>query len=378
MFLQFEYSKELQFLAYLVPVIMGIQLSIFFYIQYKKLKNEGLPLNIILLAFGSFLFFIVIGPLFIQIARNFILDKIIYEIVYRIGWVFSLFSTIAFSIFIIHKEFSLVINLKVAKTLLIFNFIPLLCVLILPSVLSPIFIGSIFFSVLNGLYIIRFQLILIQKSIGGIRRKIKFFFIGALVSLTALVFATIVGLRVLTSIINEIVYFIGVLNLMVGFFIIYLSVYNFPPFYEFEWRENLIKLLIINPKNYETLYLMDLVQKHQDHRYAEDANRIFSKGVSGIEKVITLITNTKTERINKIQQDDFLIIFEYANAPVALIYILIVKKDLTSSKHLLKIIQTRFELLYKEILLNLESIKGDQKEIFFGFNDIMKVILEGG
>lgn len=377
MFAQIEYGKELQFLAYLVPVIMGIQLTIYFYTQYKKLRDEDLPLNIILLAFGSFILFMVIGALFIQIARNFIVNETIYEIVYRIGWILTFFSTISFSRFIILEEFTLIINLKVAKTLVILNFIPIFCVFILPSLQSPIFIGSIFFVVLNGLYIIRFQIILIQKSIGRIRTKIRFFFIGALISLIALVFATIVGLRFLPPIINEIVYFTGVLNLFIGFLIIYFSVYNFPPFYEFEWRENLIKLFIFNPKDFKSLYHLDLVQNSHTSNYAENIDRLFSKGISGIEKLITTITNTKTERIDKIQQDDFLIMFEYGNVPISLIYVLIVKKDLISSKHLLKIIRIRFESFFKEILLNLDNIEEDQEKIFISFNNIMENILRG-
>ncbi|MBY9014295.1 MAG: hypothetical protein KGD68_01250 [Candidatus Lokiarchaeota archaeon] len=377
MFVQIEYGKELQFLAYLVPVIMGIQLSIYFYTHYKKLKDEDLPLNIILLAFGSFILFIVIGPLFIQIARNFIVNESVYEIVYRIGWALTFFSTIVFSRFIILKEFSLIINLKVAKTLLILNCIPVFCVFILPSLQSPIFIGSIFFVVLNGLYIIRFQIILIQKSIGRVRAKIRFFLFGALISLVALVFATIVGLRVLPPIINEIMYFIGVLDLFIGFLIIYFSVYNFPPLYEFEWRDNLIKLFIFNPNNFKTLYHLDLVQNSHSNNYSENIDRIFSKGISGIEKIIALITNTKTERINKIQQEDFLIMFEYGNTPFSLIYALIVKKDLNSSKHLLKIVRIQFESFFKEIILNLDNIEEDQESIFTSFNDMMEEILQG-
>ncbi len=373
MLVQIEYGKELQFLAYLVPVIMGIQLTIYFYTQYKKLEDEDLPLNIILLAFGSFILFIVSGPLFIQIARNFIMNGLIFEIVYRIGWALAFFSTITFSRFIIRKEFSLIINIKVAKTLMMLNCIPILCVFILPSLLSPIFIGSILFVVFNGLYIIRFQIILIQKSIGKIRVKIKFFLIGTLISLVALVFASIVGLRVLLPIINEIVYFTGVLVLFIGFLIMYFSVYNFPPFYEFEWRENLIKLFIINSNDYKTLYHLDLVQ----NSHSENIDRIFSKGISGIEKIITLITDTKTERINKIQQDDFLIIFEHGKVPLPLFYVLIVKKDLISSKHLLRIVRIRFESLFKEILLNLDDIKEDQEKIFINFNTIMEEILQG-
>ena len=377
MLVQIEYGKELQFLAYLVPVIMGVQLTVYFYTQYKKLEDEDLPLNIILLAFGSFILFIVTGPLFIQIARNFIMNKSIYEIVYRIGWVLAFLSTISFSRFIIREEFSLIINLKVAKTLLILNFIPIFCVFISPSLLSPIFIGSIFFVVLNGLYIIRFQIILIQKSIGKIRTKIRFFLIGALISLVALVFATIVGLRVLPLIINEIVYFTGVLVLFIGFLIMYFSVYNFPPFYEFEWRENLIKLFIFNSNDFKTLYLLDLVQNSRSNNHSENINEIFSKGISGIEKIITLITDTKTERINKIQQDDFLIMFEYGNVPLSLIYVFIVKKDLISSKHLLKIVRIRFESFFKEILLNLDNIDEDQEKLFNNFNNIMEKILQG-
>jgi hypothetical protein len=375
MFLQIEYGKELQFLAYLVPVIMGIQLTLYFYFQYKKLEDEDLPLNIILLAFGYFVLFIVIGPLFIQIARNFLENEQYFEIVYRIGWVLTFLSTIAFSRFIILKEFSFIINTKVAKILMILNCIPILCVFVSPSIPSPIFIGSIFFVVLNGLYIIRFQIILIQKSIGRIRTNVTFFFIGAMFSLIALIFASMVGFRVLPPITNEIVYYIGILILLIGFLIIYFSVYNFPPFYEFEWRENLIRLYIFDSNNFKTLFHMNLV--HESHLNTKNIDRIFSKGISGIEIIINLITGSKTEKINKIQQDDFIIIFEYGNEPLTLIYVLIVKNDLVSSKHILKTIRVKFESFFKEILMNIEDIEKDQQTIFVSFENIMENILRG-
>lgn len=374
MFMQTEYGKELQFLAYLVPVIMGIQLTIYFYYQYKKLEDEQLPLNRVLLAFGSFILFIVFGPLFIQIARNFIVDESIHEIVYRTGWALAFFSTIAFSSYIIREEFSLIINVKFAKALLMLNFIPIFCLFFLPSLRSPIFIGSIFFVAVNGLYIIRFQVILIQKSVGKVRRKIQFFLIGAIISLFALVFAILVGLQILPPIINEVVYFTGVIDLFIGFLIMYFSVYNFPPFYEFEWRENLIKLFIINHENYKTLYSSDIVQ--DPHFKSENIDRIFSKGISGIEKIITLITNSKTEKINKIQQDDYLIIFEYGLNPSSLIYIFIVRKDLFSSIHLLRSVKMHFESFFREILLNLDDLDEVQEKIFLSFDELMDKILQ--
>jgi hypothetical protein len=373
MLIQIQYNKELQFLAYLVPVIMGIQLALYFFYQYKKLEDKDLPLNKILLAFGSFIIFIVFGPLLIQIARNFILNGDIYEIVYRIGWILAFSSTIAFSMFIINKDFSLIINLKVARTLLVLNFIPIILTLMLPSLKSPLFIISILLVVLNGLYIIRFQIILIQKSVGQIKKKVRLFLIGALISFVALIFAILVGLQLFSPSINQIVYFMGIIDLFIGFVTIYFSVYNFPPFYEFEWRDNLLKLFIIDGQNFRTLYYLDLIQNSYDV-----PDKIFPRGISGIEKIISLITDTKAEKINKIQQDENLIKFEYGLNPSSLVYMLMVKKDLISSNHLLRLIRKQFESFYKDILTNLDELNEDQNQLFLSFNIIMDNILQKG
>lgn len=381
MLIQIEIGKELQFLAYLTPVIMGIQLAFYFFFQYRKIKDINLPLNRVLLAFGSFIFFIVLGPLFIQISRNFIEKGLLYEVVSRIGWGLSFFSTIMVSLFIIKKEFSIVINLKVVKILMVLNIIPVLLVFLVPSTSSPIFIVSIIFVVLNGLNIIRFQLILINRSTSSIKKKFKLFLIGAMVSFAALFFATLVGLGVLPSIINEIVYFTGVSILLIGFIIMSFSIYNFPPFYEFEWRENFIKLLIVNQRNYSCLYNYNFVQKfdknkklNKNHSYNSDA--LFSRGIIGIESIITIITGIRNEKINKIKKDNVHIFLEYGTNPSYITYILVVKKDLISSHHFLKSIRIEFEAFFEEILLNLDSLKEEQERLFGSFNTIMNRILQ--
>ena len=381
MLIQIEIGKELQFLAYLTPVIMGFQLAFYFFFQYRKIKDINLPLNRVLLAFGSFILFIVLGPLFIQISRNFIEKGLLYEVVSRIGWGLSFFSTIMVSLFIIKKEFSIIINLKVVKILMVLNIIPVLLVFLVPSTSSPIFIVSIIFVVLNGLNIIRFQLILINRSTSSIKKKFKLFFIGAMVSFAALFFATLVGLGVLPSIINEIVYFTGVSILLIGFIIMSFSIYNFPPFYEFEWRENFIKLLIVNQRNYSCLYNYNFVQKfdknkklNQNHSHNSDA--LFSRGIIGIESIITIITGIRNEKINKIKKDNILIFLEYGTNPSYITYVLVVKKDLISSQHFLKTIRIQFESFFEEILLNLDSLKEEQERLFGSFNIIMNRILQ--
>jgi len=381
MLTQIEIVKELQFLAYLIPVTMGIQLAFYFFHQYRKIQDVHLPLNRVLLAFGSFILFIVIGPLFIQIARNFIKNGFIYEIISRIGWSLAFVSTIMVSVFIIKKEFSMIINLKTAKILMILNLISVIVVFLIPSTRSPILTVCIFFVVLNGLYIIRFQLILINRSIGNIKKKFILFFIGAMISFIALIFAILVGLRSLPPIINEIIYFTGVGVLFIGFIIMYFSIYNFPPFYEFEWRENLFKLYIINQRDYSLLYHYNFIQEFEKNQetyqnLSNNRDLIFSRGIIGIESIITIITGIKNEKINKIKHGDYHIFLEYGANPSNITYVLVVKKDLISAHHLLKIIRTQFEVFYKEILLNLDNLKQEQKQLFESFEIIINRILQ--
>ncbi len=381
MFSQIEVSKELQFIAYLIPVIIGFQLAIYFFYQYQKIRDINLPLNRILLAFGSFILFIILGPLFVQISRNFIENGILYELISRVGWFLVFFSTTSVSFFIITPEFSTVINIKIAKILMVLNFIPMVILFLVPSLLSPLFISSIFFVVLNGLYIIRFQIILIRKSVGSIKKKFKLFLFGAIISLFALFFAALVGLGILSPIINEIIYYTGICELLIGFIIISLSVHNFPPFYEFEWRNNLLKLFIINQQNKNCLYNYDFIEKFEKkskkiQNLPNNFDRLFSKGILGIDTIITTITGTKDKRINKIEKGDFHIFLEYGTQPSSITFILVVKIDLISTHHLLKSIKSRFESFFKEILLNLDNLNEEHILLFRSFDTIMNHILQ--
>ncbi len=377
--------KELQFLFYLIPVTIGFELVLYFYYQYFKIRDVKLKLNRVLLAFGTFCLFIVIGPLWIQISRNFLEeDTQLYEIISRIGWGFAFLSTIGFSSFIIKKEFSQIININYVKIITILNLIPLIVLIFTPSTRNPVFLVSIIFVVLNGINIIRFQIILIKRSVGKIKRKFQFFLMGALVSFPALGFAILVGIGILPPIINEIVYFTGVAILLLGFIIITFSVYEFPPFYEFEWRENLLKLFIINQKTRENMYYHDFTDEFVPEDIVidsfeeisqDDRTKLYSGGILGIESIITKITNTKEEKINKIEQKDSVILLAYSSVIPYITYALIIRKDLLSLGHLLDSIKRQFEAFYREILLNLENLKGDEQLLFKSFDVILRGIL---
>jgi len=207
---------------------------------------------------------------------------------------------------------------------------------------------------------------------------------GALVSFPALGFAIVVGIGVLPPIINEIVYFTGITILLLGFIIISFSVYDFPPFYEFEWRKNIIQLFIINQKTGEHIYFRDFTNilkegyketDSNDELTPDDRAKLYSGGIIGIESVITQITNTKDERIIKIEQKDSVILLIYSTVIPYITYALIIRKDLLSLGHLLDSIKQQFEAFYREILLNLENLKGDQQLLFKSFDVILRGIL---
>lgn len=374
---------EVQFLFYLGPVILGIQLTFYFFYQYYRFRDLNLRLNRILLAYGLFTLLIVLGALFIQIARNFIVDPNMELQISRIGWGLAFSSPIGISVFMIFtKELKKIINPKIVIILLILNISSIIIVFLAPSQRSPIFYVGIGFVILNGLNVFRFQILLIKRSVGKIKKKFVQFLIGMIIALISIFFAIMVGLGVLPPGINEIVYFIGVAFLFSGLLILFISAYDFPEFYELEWRDNLSKLFILS--NNECLYYSDLSKFIKnintfDNRYdtskLNSHDKLFSNSLVGIEKVISTITGSKKDKINKIRQEDSYILLEYGKNQ-ELIYALFVKKDLGSIQHLLSSIKDRFESFYGEILQNLENLKGNKELLFGSFDSILYKVLK--
>ncbi len=382
LFSQIEPTQELQFIFYLIPVCLGTQLAFYFYYQFYKIQDVHLKLNRILLSFGTFTLLIVFGALFLNITRNFVVSPLLTSIFTKMGWSSALLSPIGFLSFIIIKEFSPVMNLKLVKILMGLSIIPVIIVIILPSPRSPFFFGSLVFTFLSAYYLLGFQVKLIKRSVGTIKTKFKQFFLGELISLAAIGFAIAVGLGLPPGV-NEIIYYMGVTVLATGFLILFLCAYEFPAFYEFEWKDNLLKLFIIDQKDNSFLYHCNLTEllKQKDVKpdsppSQSDGDKILSGGLAGIETIISAITNTAKDKIDTIEQENSFILLEYGTAPTEVTYALLVKKDLRSLHHLLKTIKNQFELLFKEVLLNLDQVKTSKQELFGSFDTIINIITE--
>ena len=104
---------------------------------------------------------------------------------------------------------------------------------------------------------------------------------------------------------------------------------------------------------------------------------MFSRGITGIEKITTYFLKSKEEKIIKIKQGDTFILLEYGDHPISNItYGLLVRKDMYSLRYFLEKVKDQFQSKYKYLLSNLELIEGNEEKFFLNFNNNIKTILK--
>jgi hypothetical protein len=249
---------------------------------------------------------------------------------------------------------------------MIISGIPVLIVALTPQLNVFLIISSVFLLLLNGYYAFLFQIKLIKKVVGQIKNRMKMFLVGEIISFSASFFALLVGLEILNESISMIFYIIGIVILVFGFSIIFVFSINFPPFYEFEWPENLLQFYILDPNSNDLLYSYNFQENFGIGQ--ENQELIISQGLSGINSLISSITGSKKEMIKEIKQDEFNILIYNSVTQSELTYILLVKKHLKSFSHILTEIKTSFENYYQIVLSNYPKIHGDKKRIFREFD----------
>ncbi len=378
-----NFLQEFQFLYYLIAVTLGVQLSIYFFYQYFKIQDVNMRLNRILLSFGAFTLLTVFGAFCILITRLFELDLTLEDVLYRTGFSAALLSPVGFMACIMIEEFSSILNIKLSKILIGLNLIPIAFIWIFSSE-SMFFRVSIVLMVLSALNCVYVQVKLIKRTLGDIRRRITQFFVGELFSLSALIFALQVSFGFIPFGTPENWFFLGTSLLIIGFLTMFVAVNDFPPFYEFEWQLNLIHFLIINQRTNICLYSYIFHQESEEGSLLSTQTNInpdmkatlFSGGISGINAVISGITDTTKEKINKIKQENSDILLDYGVGPSYLTYALVVKKDIKSANIFLKSLKYQFETFFKQILIKLDSIQGDQNKLFSSFDIIVYGMLK--
>ncbi|MEX2683727.1 MAG: hypothetical protein Q6373_019285 [Candidatus Sigynarchaeota archaeon] len=372
---------EVQFLAYTIPVILGFELGVYFFYQYRKSRFTKLPLNRILLSYGWFTLFVVNGAFFQVVNRLFF--NATNELFAQIGFTAIFLAPIGFMAFILIKESRKLINLTLAWVITIASFTPLLFLFLFGSK-NRIFMASISITALNAISVITYQVRMIKASMGDIHRRLVQLFTGEIIALLALGFAFIVVFASNIGAPTEPFFFTGVAFLITGLLTMFYASNDFPPFYEFDWKSHLLKLFIIDQANNQFLYARDFSQKAGPAAASSDGERdqlrdsLFKGAISGIEAMLETISVSSMQRLTEIDQGGSIILLDYSSPELPPItYALVVTKDLSSLRHFEKAIKAQFEAFFPGVLKNLDSVvkAGKPERAFQSFDIILNNML---
>jgi len=152
--------------------------------------------------------------------------------------------------------------------------------------------------------------------------------------------------------------------------------FKFPGVPEFNWKNNLLKLYVIDIKNLFEIYSYDF-NTIRNIAWKSDNNSINSIGVVGISDVFDEITKTYQNRIKTIKYGDFSILLEYEEDPkFQFLFVLFARKNMKSLEIFLQKVKIQFLKTYKSVLLNIDILDKFRETIFSGFDVVLQEIID--
>jgi len=357
-----------------IAILIGYQISIHFLYLYYTKKKDNLRLNRILLAYGGIFFFLITTVLIRVIYNYYIEDPALESIFYQLSLITISIAALVFLYCLTEKGFNSIINTKITKSILMLAAtIAIILFFIKDSNLRMIL--AILSLSIASIFIVIFHYKLLSLSSGVIKNRLILITIGNFIMVGGIVLEAdeiIYSLPYDAQIMSMI---LSVPLFVIGEFMIFLAILNFPAFLEFDWKEHVLSLYIIESRSLSILYKYEFVETHEAKQYQELADSL-TKGVIGIDKLVSAISSSD-KQIEKIVQDDLTLLTSFRDLkPVSILYVLIVNKDMESYPFILSQITNKFEFYFKEILLNLKSIEGHENLVFSGFDLTIKNILK--
>ena len=378
--------REFYIPALIISVIIGYQISIYFLYQYNKYKNENIDLNAILLAYGI-LFGLTLSGFLIRVINLYWIKAFnlqFFNFLTRLTFIILYSALMVFFIIISRKPFQEFINLKLTKLTYIIIIISLFSVLLLE-------IETILFSIISGLtllycysFISYFQRKIIKLSTGNIKKRLNFIFIGMILCVLQHFIGGYIPSYVLFTEYSDMLQLISVPIFIIGLLMIFLGIYKFPAFLEFRWKDHLFSFLIINRKKFKIIYNFNFKRnKYKDEIGEENLIKsrrkalFLSTGIFAIDDIVSIITNSSSNQIQKIKQGSLILFMINGEDSLNfLMYCLLVDKDMISFNYFLRQVRDNFERMYKNILKNIDILKGNENKLFSNFDKAILKLIE--
>lgn len=375
------YVHEFKFLLILILLILGWQVSILFIYKYFKLRDKKIKLNRVLLSYGFLTLMGMFCLLFLTLITLFIPEPEVSELLRKLAYSSAFIALFFFWYFVSIKQFNDLVNVKITRTFMVLSIIPIILIIFMETT-SDEFRYILLLIIIEGVFLTVFQVKLLQNSKGTVKRRFEIMFAAAILVAVSVASGTNTALSVLVLPVEiyDFLFYGAFVSMLGGFVLILISLYDFPPILEFTWQENIEKLVIFNQNDQTSLFSIDFQEKnkkHQEEEKDEYYNPLFSGGLSGIDSIISAITDTKEEKIRKIKQGNSYILLEYGSQyeQVPLTFAIVTSENLKSIRFFLATVKDQFEAFYRNILLELKGLKGETELLFKSFEMIIKNLL---
>ncbi|MFX0020923.1 MAG: hypothetical protein ACFE9S_01260 [Candidatus Hermodarchaeota archaeon] len=344
--------------------------------KFSQIRRENIGLNKFLIAFGLLYGFGFTGVVLRSINSFYIENPVITVILNNVSHIVIAIALFSFLIVISQKDFNELINTKITKIValiaLIFSFIILFVeevLIFLILIFASIFIGFIFMTL--------FHIKLIQKSTGNVKNRIILLFFGEIIIIIAVIFGIERNPYLYPPNIQDLARYFFSIIMILGQLVVFYAFYDFPIFLEFNWQKNLIKLYIVDKNRRKVLYNYNFLTNQNEIIKELDNNGIlFSSGLIGIEEIIAIISKTNQEKIQRINLEDRILLFNYGSDGLdSLLFCILVNNERVSINYFLKMIKIHFQKFYKNVLYDLEAVEGSELKIFKKFNKQLNTLL---
>jgi len=365
-----------------IAILVAFQTAIYFLYLYNKVKDEKLELNKILLAYGL-LFMISLISIFIRTINSYYNpDPELFVILLQISNIPLLVSLEVYFITISSKGFEEISNRKITRLFILIVAVPIILNLILGPYSEVYIILLMIITPAAMGYLLLVQIKLLQLSAGNMRKRLLIITIGLFLIFFSV---SLGGYSVSELVLGEYYDLNKIITtplLVAGYTTVFIGVLRFPALLEFDWKDNIKQLFVIDNKQYKLLYSINIEEllrgdansKGQD---SNDKKTFFSKGLVGIDEIISTITNTSEEKIKQITHRDFFLLLNHGSEEYSnMTYSLVVNKSMESLRYFLKLIKREFENKYRNILINIEAIEGSEEEIFSSFDTILRNMIK--
>jgi len=370
--------REVYLPAMIFSIILDYQLAIYFLYLYGKHRKEKIGLNKFLLAFSNLFGIGATSYLFLVIGSFYVHDSYLAELFIRIGVSLLQGGILVVLLILLSKPFLTLINSRVVKIVSVLSGISIIYLLFL--YVKPIgLLPSMLIGLIGGAYFLYFQTKLVNLTSGTVHSRLLMTLIGEAIFLIGMFLGSgLPNISVLFEI-RDIFYFVGSYVVNLGLLVIFYGTFKFPGVLEFNWKNNILKLYVIDTRNLYELYSYDFnkIRNLAGDNNNEKNKPINSIGVVGISDVFDEITKTYQNRVKIIKYGNFTILLEYEKDPKSqFLFVLFVDKNMKSLQLFLNKVKTQFLKSYGGLLANFDIVDKFRETIFSGFDVVLQNILD--